>query len=357
MFEFQWPAALLLTLLAPLALLVHVLVQRRRKRAAVRFSSLSLLSAALPKQSRWRRFVPLALFVLALLSAAVAVARPTAVAVAAVDRTTVILTMDVSLSMCATDVQPNRLFAAQEAALRFIDRQRPEVKLGVVAFAGYAEIVQTPTTDHDAARRAIQNLTVGRRTAIGSAILRSIDAIAAVDDTVPPIPRGVAEAQPSARPAGAYAPSVIVLLTDGVSNTGPRPEVAAQFATERGIRIYTIGFGTAQPLSELFCPSEQTGGRPLYVSRDQWGPGGIGGGQSAFRRGIDEDALRQVAEMTGGEYFAAESADELFAVFENLPVNFAARTQQTEISALFAALSALFAVAAFGLSLVWNPLS
>ncbi|MCS7087280.1 MAG: VWA domain-containing protein [Thermoflexales bacterium] len=353
--EFLMPSALMLMLLAPLALALYAWMRRRRKPIAVSFPSFALLGEAARHQSRWRTWIPALLFSAALLSASVAAARPVAVTVAPFDRTQIVLALDVSLSMCATDIHPNRLAAMQQAALRFVERQRPEVKIGVVAFAGFAELVQPPTTDHSAVRRTIERLTVGRRTAIGSAILRAIDAIAENDETIPPVSRSLEQSTPQA-PKGTYAPSIIVLLTDGVSNTGPRPEVAAGFAAERGIRVYTIGFGTARTLDELFCTAEQTGGRPLYVNRNQWGPGGIAGGPNQFRRGIDEDALRYVAEQTGGQYFAAESLEELLKVFDSLPSNLAARTQQTEIGAIFAALSALLAVAGVVLSLRWQPM-
>lgn len=353
--ELLVPSALALALLAPLVFVLYAWARRRRKPVVVAFSSFALLGEAAQQQRRWRAWVPPLLFASALVSAAFATARPVAVAVAPFDRTQIVLALDVSLSMCATDIHPNRLAAMQEAALRFVERQRPEVKIGVVAFAGFAELVQAPTTNHLAVQRTIERLTVGRRTAIGSAILRAIDAIAENDPNIPPVPRTL-EQPMMPTPKGTYAPSIIVLLTDGVSNTGPRPEVAAEFAAERGIRVYTIGFGTAQTLDELFCTAEQTGGRPIYVNRNQWGPGGIAGGPGQFRRGIDEDALRYVAELTGGEYFAAESFEELLKIFENLPVNLAARTQQTEIGGIFAALSALLALAAFALSLRWQPM-
>ncbi len=172
--------------------------------------------------------------------------RPVAIVSVPTDQTTIILAMDVSRSMCSTDIQPNRLEAAEAAALSFIQRQESSTQIGIVAFAGFAELVQPPTTDPEVLQAAIESLMTGRRTAIGSGILASLDAIAEIDSNVAPTGSGASSgASPTPVPRGAYAPDIIVLLTDGVSNSGPHPLDAAQQAADRGVRVYTIGFGTA----------------------------------------------------------------------------------------------------------------
>ncbi|MBI3244304.1 MAG: VWA domain-containing protein [Chloroflexi bacterium] len=351
--DWLWPAFLFLLGLIPLVVVAYVWMLRRRQRFAVRYSSLTLVRAALPRHSFWRRHLPFALFVMALSSLVVALGRPVTIVSVPAGRTTVILTLDVSRSMCATDIPPNRLEAAKAAARLFIQRQSATTQIGIVAFAGFAELIQPPTTDQEVLEDAVDSLLTARRTAIGSAILESLDAIAEIDQSVAPSVSGLASGvQPTPVPQGAYAPAIIVLLTDGVSNTGPLPLEAAQQAVDRGIRVYTIGFGTANESQSLpFCGQPSQGGDPFG--------GGLffgGGGGGGFRRGIDEATLRQVAEMTGGEYFSAESAGELQEVFQNLPIHLITRHETTEISVAFAALGALLAALAVALSMIWHPL-
>lgn len=358
--DILWPGSLLLLGVIPLLVAAYIWMLRRRKRFTVRFSSLSLVYAARPRHSWLRRHLPFALFALALTSLVVALARPVAIVSVPAGQTTIVLAIDVSRSMCSTDIAPSRLEAAQAAALSFIARQRATTQISIVAFAGFAEIVQAPTTDQDALTAAVTSLTTGRRTAIGSGILTAINAIAEIDKNVAP---SVTEAAPGSAPTpvprGAYAPEIIVLLTDGVSNAGPQPLEAAQQALERGVRVYTIGFGTERGSLPVCAPQLQGGG-PLDSSqgggRDPQFGGGGGGGGGGFRRGIDEAALRQVAELTGGEYYAAESAGELQGVFENLPTYLITKHEIMEITVAFAALGALLAALAVLLSLRWHPL-
>jgi Ca-activated chloride channel family protein len=250
-------------------------------------------------------------------------------------RPIVILAMDVSLSMCSTDIPPSRLQAAQAAALSFIRRHSPEAQIGIVAFAGSAELVQPPTTDQAALFSAVDSLTTAPATAIGSGILRSLDAIAEVNRTVAP------GAEPAPAPGG-----VIVLLTDGESTTGPMPLRVAQQAVERGVRVHTIGFGTPDNQSITNCSAQI--------------PEGLldGGGQARLWHGlgIDEPMLRQIADMTGGTYYPAASQGELQNVFQNLPTYAGTRQETTEISVAFAALGALLAALAMLLALIWQPL-
>jgi Ca-activated chloride channel family protein len=343
-----WPGFLLLLGLIPLIVAAYIWVLRRRRRFAVRYSSLALVREALPHQSRWRRYLPLALFLLALISLVIALARPAASVSVPSGRATIILAMDVSRSMCATDIPPNRLQAAQAAALSFIQRQKPSTQIGIVAFAGFAELVQPPTTDQEVLQDAIESLTTARRTAVGSAILKSLDTIAEINKDVAPVVSGASSGpEPTPVPKGVYAADIIVLLTDGATNAGPWPLDAAQQAVDRGIRVYTIGFGTANG-GNMDCSQG-------FGSSDLFG-GGFGGGGGGFRRGIDEETLKEIADMTGGSYYSAESAGELQSVFQELPTYLITRQELMEISVAFTAAGALLAALAIGLSFLWHPL-
>src|SRR5436309_2330799 len=166
--DLLWPGFLLLLGLLPLIVAAYIWMLRRRRRFAVRYSSLALVREALAHQSRLRRHLPFALFVLALASLVIALGRPVAIASVPTNQTTIILAIDVSRSMCSTDIQPSRLEAAEAAAMSFIQRQKSITQIGVVAFAGSAEVVQAPTTDQGALQTAVESLATGRRTAIGS---------------------------------------------------------------------------------------------------------------------------------------------------------------------------------------------
>lgn len=353
--DLLWPLFLTLLLLVPLAVGAYIWMLRRKRRFAVRYSSLSLIRAAMPQHSRLRRHLPFALFLLAMSSLILAMARPVTITSVPAGQTTIVLALDVSRSMCSNDIAPTRLHAAKDAAQDFIRRQPSNTQIGIVAFAGFAEQVQSPTTDQEVLADVVESLITGRRTAIGSAILESIDAIAEVDSSVAPSVRSSSEPDVTPVPDGAYAPSIIVLLTDGASNAGPEPLLAAQQAADRGVRVYTIGFGTANG-GMMDCSG-------LIAQGDPWGSGqgdpfggGWGGGGGRFRRGIDEETLMRVSEMTGAEYYAPESADELQEVFENLPTSLIMRHETTEVSFAFTSLGALLVLAALGLSMKWNPL-
>jgi Ca-activated chloride channel homolog len=361
--DLLWPGFLLLLGLIPLLIVVYIWILRRRRRFAVRYSSLSLVHDALPKRSNWRRHIPFALFLVAITSLILALVRPVVIVTVPIAKRTIILAIDVSRSMCSTDVKPSRIGAAKTAADSFIQREGGNSLLGVVAFAGFAVVVQPPTSDLELLQSAIDSLTVGRRTAIGSGVLKSIDAIAEGDKSIPPSlfdpSSGVA---PSPLPKNVHVPAIIVLLTDGVSNVGPLPLDAAQQAADRGIRVYTIGFGTADNNSIPNCDLRNSGEPSGFGGSPGgngfgggFGNGFGGGGFGGFRRGIDEDTLKKVAELTGGAYYSAESASDLEKVFQDLPIDVITKNETMEISVAFTALGTLLAGLAIVLSLLWNP--
>ena len=356
---FLWPALLVLLVALPVLVVIRIWALRRR-RTGLRFSSLSLVRVAIPRSSRIRRHLPFALFLVGLGSLVIAMARPAAIIPVPDGRSTVVLAMDVSRSMCATDIPPNRLVAAEKAASSFVQRQGDGTQIGIVAFAGFAQIIQPPTNDEEVLLDVIASLATGRRTAIGSAILESIDALAEID---PSIARSVdPNDPPAAAPPpvtkGAYAPAIIVLLTDGASNVGPDPLEAAQQAVDRGLRVYTIGFGTEDPGGRP--PSCGIGSEPGDNGQFDPGAGNFGGGfggtGGGFRRAIDEETLTAVAEATGGEYYPAESAEQLNDVFEQLPTDLITSHKVVEISVAFTALSTVLIALAILLGQAWRPL-
>lgn len=366
--DFEWESLLLLLLLLPVPVVVYVWSQRRRRPSGVRYSSLALVREAEPGSSRLRRQLPFALFVAALAALVFAMARPVAVVAVPTNQTTIILTIDVSGSMCSTDIPPSRLQAAESAAASFINSQSTTTRFGIVAFSSFAEVVQAPTSDRTALIEALDSLATGRRTGIGDGILASIDAISEIDPAVAKSQTdsstGVA---PAPVPKGDYAPDIIVLLTDGENNTGTDPIAAAQQAADRGVRIYTIGFGTANggAMSPTCAPQfvgrepgggAYGGGGGGFGGGAYGGGGGNAGGGSNFPRGIDEATLKQIAAMTGGTYHPAESASELDSVFANLPTNLITKHQVTEVSFVFVGVGAFTAALAILLNKAWRPL-
>lgn len=350
--EYLWSSLLYLLFLIPILILAYIWILRRRKPVSVRFSSLSLIKSALPKQSQWKRHLPFALFLLAMSSLIMALARPTSTVTLPSDSATIILALDVSRSMCSTDIEPNRLEAAKAAAMQFILQQDDNTQIGIVAFAGFAVVAQPPTTDRDLLANAIRNLTTARRTAIGEGILMSLDTIAGFDDSVVS-PYSQLEVVPL--PEGQYVPAIIVLLTDGVSTTGIHPIEAAIMAQQRGVRVFTIGFGTANNESPMNCSFSSPYGFDQFTDPQFFGGGG-GGGGGQFRREIDEETLKAVSGMTGGEYYLAESSEQLQEVFDNLPTQIFTVTETTEVSVFFVIFAAVFILLAVIFSIFWNPL-
>ena len=352
-----WPVYLLLLIAIPLVVLAYLLVLRRRRRFAVHYSSLSLMRQAMPGGTRWKRHLPFVLIVLALTLLVLALSRPFANVTIASSRTTVVLALDVSLSMCASDIDPNRLTVAQEAAKRFIENQEPGTQVGIVAFAGIAQLIVPPTTDKDLLVDSVDNLITARRTSVGSAIMRSLDALAEVNPDISPVSVFPSPVEEGSDPGEVtLQPDIVVLLTDGASTRGVSPVIAAEFARDRGVRVYTIGFGTESPLV-MRCTPAQLGSDEL---NNRIGSGGFGtfGGRFGGRNylQLDDRTLDRVAEITDAEYYAAGSADELIEVFSTIPVQSEKKKVRMEVSAILTAIGALLTISAVGLGLRWSPL-
>jgi Ca-activated chloride channel homolog len=345
-----WPWALTALLAFPLLLGFRWWTRRRRRREAVRLPSVAWIRAALPGRSRWRRRLPLWLFAAGLVVLATGAARPQASVPVPLNSTTIMLAIDSSGSMCSTDVPPNRLTAAQQAARAFIREQGDGTRIGLVTFSAIAGLLVEPTTDKEALLAAIDTIRTARGTAIGLAILTSVDAIAETNRDVPQT--GVEVPGASGTSGGApYQPDTIVVLTDGRNTQGVDPTTAAAEAAARRLRVYTIGFGTNEP-SPLVCSRDQTSG-DAGVRPDGSRIGGFGGGGRRFQQ-LDEETLTQVAEMTGGEYFQAENAEALSRVLRDLPSSISLEQRDTEITVWFALAGGMLILLAVGLSQWWN---
>jgi Ca-activated chloride channel family protein len=343
----SWPWALVALLAVPLLLVARWWLNRRRRRSAVVVSSVALIRAALPGPTSWRRRMPVYLFLAGLLALAGGLARPHASVAVPSNHTSILLAIDVSGSMCTTDVAPNRLAVASDAAREFIKGLDDGTRIGLVAFSGTAGLLVPPTTDKDALLDAINNLKTARGTAIGQAILTSIDAIAESNPNVAATGVDLGDAAPNT--GGAYQPDTVVVLTDGSNTTGVDPVTAAEQAAARGLRVYTIGFGTTEPAS-MMCTADQISGGSAFGQ----GPRGFSGGGRGRNREIDEDTLTQVADISGGRYFRAEAADELTDVLTDLPREFGPREQDVEITVWFVLAGGLLAFTGTGLALWWN---
>ncbi|MFT4231129.1 MAG: VWA domain-containing protein [Microbacterium sp.] len=347
--SFTWPLLLAVILVAPLLVLLAWAIRRRRKRDAVHVPSLAIIAAASGSGPRWRRRIPAALLLLGLATAAVGVARPQATVEVASSESTIILAIDVSRSMCSTDVDPNRLVAAQEAASSFVESLPAGTQVGLVAFSSVAGLIVAPTDDTDELTEAIDGLTTSRGTAIGAAILASIDAIAEINPDVAATGVDATASEGSDDEEVELQPETIVVLTDGSNSEGVDPVTAAEQAAARGLRVYTIGFGTTEAASSV-CTTDQI---DQDSASGQDSPGGGGGGGGGGQQ-IDEETLESVAELTGAEYFRATDADQLMDVLGDLPSTISVTTEDIEISAWFTAAGATLVTIGLGLSLWWN---
>jgi Ca-activated chloride channel homolog len=343
----SWPWALFALLAIPVVFTAWWLTRRRRRRAAVRVTSIALIRTAVPGRSRWRRRIPAALLTLGLAVLAVGAARPQATVPVASSSATIMLTMDVSGSMCSTDVKPNRITAAEQAASAFIKSQVGGPRIGLVAFAATAAVLVPPTTDTQQLLSALGGLTTSDGTAIGEGILTSLDAIAQVDPSVPPTGATVSRDRGTG-----YASDVIVVLTDGSNNRGIDPQTAAKEAADRGVRVFTIGYGTDNP-APLVCSSSQFGG---FGGGGFGGFGGYGGQPGGQRNPFEADfgALMQISRTTGGTFYRAQDAKQLSSALAKLPAAFTIVRKHIDIAYWFAAAGGLIIAAAVALSLWWN---
>jgi Ca-activated chloride channel family protein len=335
---FAWPEMLWFMLVLPLLLGAYLWILQRKKKQAVRYASLTMVREAMGVGQRIRRHVPPALFFLALAAMLVALARPQATITLPTQHETVILAMDISGSMRATDVEPNRLVAAQNAAKQFVSEQPENVRVGVVAFAGTATVAQAPTRNREDVIAAIDRFQLQRATAIGSGIIVSLAAIfpdQGID--VGTLTYGADNsrktdkaAAPALKPVppGSYSSAVIILLTDGQRTTGPDSIMAAKMAAERGVRVYTVGVGTPEG---------------KIIGFEGW----------SMRVRLDEETLKGIANITHGEYFYAGNAVDLNKVYQTLNAKLVMERKKTEVTALFSGLAALLAVVSAALSLAW----
>jgi len=348
--RFLWPDLLWLLFGVPALVAAYFYAQRRRKKAALRYPSLMLLRDALGRGRGWRRHVPPVLFLLAIAAAILAVARPSALVVLPSEYLSIVLAMDVSRSMQATDVEPNRISAAQSAAKSFVEELPKNVRLGIVSFAGTAAVVQTPTEKRGDMLAAIDRFELQRGTATGSGLLLALSLLfpddgidlesAIFGSEFSRTGGGAAPLERTGRAAkaekkefrpvapGSYTSAAIIMLSDGRRTTGPDPLEAARMAADRGVRVYTVGFGTKEGAS---------------VGYEGW----------SFYARLDEETLKAVAKLTGAEYFHAGTAADLRKIYQGLNAKFALERQETEVSALFSAAAALLLLGAALLSLLW----
>lgn len=339
--NFLWPQYLWLLLALPLLVLLYLWLLRRKNRTAVRYASLSIVKEAMGGR-QWRRHVPPVLFLLSLAAMLLAAARPVAVITLPSNQQTIILAMDVSGSMRATDVQPNRLVAAQNAAKAFIAELPRHVKVGIVAFAGSAQVAQLPTVNREDLVTAIDRFQLQRATATGNAIVISLATLfpdAGIDlqslqggkdrqkgFAIDGEKKEKKEFTPVA--PGSYSSAAIIMLTDGQRTTGVDPLEAAKLASERGVRVYTVGIGTVDGET---------------IGFEGW----------SMRVRLDEETLKQIANKTSAEYFYAGTAQDLKKVYETLSSKLTVEKKETEVSALLALAAAVLALAAAGLSMLW----
>ena len=341
--SFIWPNLLWLLALLPLLVLTYIWLLRKQRKTTVRLASVQVAKLALGKGPRWRRHVPPALMLLAVAAGLFAAARPTATITLPLAERTIMLAMDVSGSMRAEDVKPNRLVASQEAAKAFVNNLPREVRVGVVSFAGTAAaVVQAPTTSRDDVIAAIDRFQLQRGTATGSGIILNlatlfpdhgieIQHITGQRNFPGGTPKDIRKPDKPAFtpvPPGSYNSAAVIMLTDGQRTTGPDPLDAAKMAAERGIRVYTVGIGTTQ--GEI-------------IGFEGW----------SMRVRLDEETLKNISLLTHGEYFYAGTAEDLKTVYESLSSRMVTERKETEIGGLFAALGALLSVLAAGLSVWW----
>lgn len=321
---FQWPLMLFGLLLLPLMVLAYLMVQRRRQTYTLRFTNMALLSKVAGRRPGFKRHLPPLIFLLALTALLVSLARPTAVIAVPKDQTNIVIVMDISGSMAANDLQPNRLSAAKQAAQDFVGNLPSNAKVGLISFNTAARVDASLTNDHSIVLKAIRNLNYGGGTAIGEGLEAALKQISLQSD------------QPSNTPSSSTAtpnqpvqvPSVVVLLSDGKSNAGVSPALATSEAKSQNIRVFTVGIGdrSATPmLNGRFNPDA----------------------------GLDEATLKSMATETGGQYFYAAETKELRDIYNSLSSQLSWVTEQTEVTALVTALGTVLMMIAGFLSMRW----
>lgn len=330
--SFIWPAMLLLLLLIPLSAgLYLILQQRRRRRLAASYGAFGLVQEAAGRGPGLRRHIPPALFMFSLSILLLALARPQAVVTLPQVEGTVILVFDISGSMAADDLKPTRIEAAKTAARQFVQSQPATVQIGIVAFSDGGFAVQAPTNDQEAILATINRLTPQRGTSVGQGIVAALNTIFGESEqepsldnspTAPPLPT------PTPLPQGTYTPAVIILLTDGENNEAPDPLEAAQLAAERGVRIYTVGVGSAA-------------GTTLEVN-----------GFTVHTQ-LDEAMLQQIAQLTAGAYYNAANEQELQAIYENLKPHLVIKSEDMEVTSIFAGAGILALLMGGAFSMLW----
>jgi Ca-activated chloride channel family protein len=330
--SFVWPAMLILLLLVPVCVGLYVWLQRRRQRRFARYGGLGLVHRAATHGPGIRRHIPPALFMVGLTLLLVALARPQMVVSLPRIEGIVILAFDVSASMAADDLDPTRMEAAKAAAQAFVEQQSSGVLIGVVSFSDSGFIVQPPTNDQEAILNTIDRMAPERGTSLANGILASLNAIAAVGakptphlyTNVTPTPMPT----PTPVPRGMYKPAVIVLLTDGENTESPDPLAAASTASDRGVRIHTVGIGS-------------TAGADLEVDG------------FLVHTQLNEALLQEVSARTGGTYYRAESAQELYQIYAKLNPELVIRPEEMEVTSILAGASMLALLVGGALSLLW----
>ncbi len=340
--NFLWAQHLWMLLALPLLVVLYVWLMRRKKKVALRYATLSIVKEAMGAGQSFKRHIPPLLFLLAMAALLLAAARPVAVVTLPSNQQTIILAMDVSGSMRATDVQPNRLVAAQNAAKAFITELPRHVKVGIVAFAGSAQVAQLPTVNREDLVTAIDRFQLQRATATGNAIVISLATLfpdAGIDiasmqggrdrqrglslDTEKKEKKEFTPVAP-----GSYSSAAIIMLTDGQRTTGVDPLEAAKIAADRGVRVYTVGIGTVDGET---------------IGFEGW----------SMRVRLDEETLKAIANKTSAEYYYAGTAGDLKKVYETLSSRLTVEKKETEVSALFALVAGVLALFSAGLSLLW----
>lgn len=330
--SFIWPSLLWSLLTVPLFVLLYRRMQQRRKQYAVRYGSLGLVQQASGRGVGSRRHIPALLFLAGLIVLFLALGRPQMVIGLPKVEGIVILAFDVSGSMSADDFEPTRMEAAKAVAKDFVARQPTTVRVGIVAFSDSGFSVQLPTNDQTAILASIDRLQPQRGTSLANGIIVSLNTIANVTGQEPIV--GFDESEDSEIPLVPVTPlsadnsAVIVLLTDGENNMDPDPLAAAQFAADRGVPIHTIAIGSVE-------------GTILEVN-----------GFTVHTK-VDEATLQEIAAITNGLYFNAETEEDLQTIYENIEPQFRINQEETEVTAVFAGLSILILLAGGMLSLLW----